>query len=128
MLGREVRLPCEIVAEGNSIWKTQETTCIWGEYALNVRERLQKAHCVARKHLQVNAKRRKDFYDSNSKLLQYKVGEKVWYLNENRKVGDCPKLQPLYMGPCLITKKINDLNYEIQMDGMGKERLSIMTN
>jgi hypothetical protein len=26
------------------------------------------------------------------------------------------KLQPLHTGPCLITRKLNDINYEIQLD------------
>lgn len=26
------------------------------------------------------------------------------------------KLQPFHTGPCLITRKLNDINYEIQLD------------
>jgi hypothetical protein len=40
---------------------------------------------VARKHLEVNMKRRKDHYDIKSNLMSYKVFDKVWYLNEIRK-------------------------------------------
>jgi hypothetical protein len=33
------------------------------DHTQKIRERMQRAHVVARKNLQVNAKRRKDFYD-----------------------------------------------------------------
>ena len=52
-------------------------------------------------------------------MIKYQVNDRVWYLNENRKEGICPKLQPSYIGPCLVTKKLNDINYEIQIDGQG---------
>jgi preprotein translocase subunit SecB len=42
---------------------------------------------LARKNLQVNAKRRKDFYDIIAKLNSYAEYDKVWYLNEVRKEG-----------------------------------------
>jgi hypothetical protein len=51
--------------------------------------------------------------------MSYKVFDKVWYLNEIRKEGICPKLQPSYIGPCVVTKKLSDLNYEIQIDSKG---------
>jgi hypothetical protein len=49
---------------------------------------------VARKHLAVNTKRRKDYYDLKSNLNTYEVYDKVWYLHETRKEGISPKLQP----------------------------------
>jgi hypothetical protein len=33
-------------------------------------------------------------YDIKSNLMSYKGFDKVWYLNEIRKEGICPKLQP----------------------------------
>ena len=38
----------------------------------------------------------------------------------NTSVGSCPKLQSLYHGPCLVIKKINDLDYLIQLDQSGR--------
>jgi hypothetical protein len=84
---------------------------------------MQRAHVVARKNLQVNAKRRKDFYDIKAKLNSYAEYDKVWYLNEVRKEGVCQKLQPLYLGPCLILQKLSDLNYKIQLDGQGTMKI-----
>lgn len=49
-------------------------------------------------------------------LYSYQPFDKVWYLNESKHEGVCPKLQPLFTGPCLVTKRFNDLNFEIQLD------------
>lgn len=37
--------------------------------------------------------------------------------------GISPKFQALYTGPCLITKKFNDINYEIQVDESGLRKV-----
>jgi hypothetical protein len=107
MLGREVLMPYDLTKE-----------C--GAHAEKIRERIQKAHEIARKNL---AKRRKDFYDIKSKLTLYKEADKVWVRNENRKEGECHKLQPLYVGPYIITHKLNDLNYKVQIDEKGKDKV-----
>jgi hypothetical protein len=44
----------------------------------------------------------KDIYDARVRLKNYQPGDAVWYLHEQRKEGVCTKLQPLYMGPCVI--------------------------
>jgi hypothetical protein len=43
----------------------------------------------------------------------------VWYLHKQRKDGVCPKLQPQYIGPCVILKKYNDLVYCVQLSQEG---------
>jgi hypothetical protein len=42
---------------------------------------------------------------------------------ETRKEGISPRLQALYIGPCLITQKLNYINYEIQLDGQGTRKV-----
>ena len=39
------------------------------------------------------------------------------------KRGYVQKLQPSYIGPCVVTKKLNDLHYEIQIDGKGSRKV-----
>ena len=68
-------------------------------------------------------KRRKDHYDIKSNLMSYKVFDKVGYLNEICKEVICPKLQPSYIRPCVVTNKLNDLNYEIQIIGKGSRKI-----
>ena len=78
-----------------------------------------KSTCGGLQDLQVNAKRRKDFDDIKAKLNTYAEYDKVWYLTESRKEGACQKLQPLYLGPCLVLQKLSDFNYKIQLAGQG---------
>ena len=69
LFGREIKMPYEIVKEKNS--KN------WGEHAIKIRDRLHRAHHVARKHLAINTTRRKDYYDLRSNLNTYEVYDKV---------------------------------------------------
>ncbi|CAC5364722.1 unnamed protein product [Mytilus coruscus] len=117
MLGREIRLPLEVTLGTSQCVSNDLLTP--GELVHNSKGRLEKAHIVARKHLANNAKRRKNYYDNKVNLVTYQIFDKVWYLHGTRKEGISPKLQPLYMGPCLITRKLNDINYKIQLDGTG---------
>ena len=123
LLGREIRFPIELTNGGTPLGSHEENNRNWGEHALMIRDRLQKAHRVARKHLSSNAKRRKDYYDLKSNLISYEIFDKVWLLNESRKEGVSPKLQPLYSGPCLVTQKLNDINYEIQLNAQGNRKI-----
>ena len=84
---------------------------------------MQHAHQVARKHLSSTAKRRKEFYDTKVALNRYSQGDVVRCLNESRKVGVMQKLQPAYSGPFLVKRKITKLNYLLQLDAPGLERL-----
>ncbi|CAC5397555.1 unnamed protein product [Mytilus coruscus] len=122
LLGREIRLPHEILKGGIPLTHIKENSSNYGEHVQNLRNSLQKAHKVARAHLQVNAKRRKDYYDKKSNLTIFEVNDKVWCMLGNKK-GISPKLQALFTGPCLITRKFNDINYEIQVDESGLRKV-----
>jgi hypothetical protein len=58
-------------------------------------------------------------YDARVYLKNYQPGDAVWYLHEQRKECVCTKLQPLYMGPCVVLKKYNDLVYCVQLSKGG---------
>ncbi|CAC5369428.1 unnamed protein product [Mytilus coruscus] len=118
MLGREVRFPHNLSKENILTHQNKQGA---GEYIWKVRERMQRAHAVARKHLQSNSKRRKDIYDTRVKLICYSVHDPVWCRNETRKEGISPKLQSLYLGPCLVTQKYSPLNYKIQFGLNGRK-------
>lgn len=122
LLGREIRLSHEISKGGIPLTNIKENSSNYGEHVQNLRNSLQKAHKVARAHLQVNAKRRKDYYDRKSNLTNFEVYDKAWCMLGIKK-GISPKLQALYTGPCLITRKFNDINYEIQVDESGLRKV-----
>ena len=51
MLGREVRLPAELT---HGSYTNNETVTSYGEYVDKLRERLQTAHSVARKYIEIS--------------------------------------------------------------------------
>ncbi|CAC5361331.1 unnamed protein product [Mytilus coruscus] len=77
------------------------------------------AHEICRRFMLKTAKRKKNHYDVRLSLNCYKPEDPVWLLNEIRKEGICQKLKPVYIGPCIILKKMNSLNYCIQLDKEG---------
>ncbi len=119
MLGKEVRLPLEIVTPAKE--KPQATQ--YGEYVGTLRENLIHAHEITRKHLEQSALRQQDAYDCKVQLHRYQPGDQIWYLNEMRRPGISPKLQDLYLGPVLVIKAINDLNYLVQFDRKGTKKV-----
>ncbi|KAJ8311882.1 hypothetical protein KUTeg_010566 [Tegillarca granosa] len=83
----------------------------------------KKAHRIARQNLHCATKRQKSHYDTKATMSKLKIGEAVYYMGVYRKEGVCPKLQPVYTGPHLIVQTINELNYRIQLDVNGSEKL-----
>jgi hypothetical protein len=76
MLSRDVTLPFEIIKQWKGITGGEETEKE-AAHTQKIRERMQRAHVVACKNLQVNAKRRKDFDDIKAKLNSYAEYDKV---------------------------------------------------
>lgn len=117
IFGREVRLPSEIIFRPET--STRELTSSYGTYVEEIRSQLNKAHEICRKYLGRAAERQKNLYDSKVFTHSYSVGDLVWKLNENIYAGECTKLQPVYVGPCVVVKVHSELVFEIQMDARG---------
>ncbi|KAK3093372.1 hypothetical protein FSP39_014695 [Pinctada imbricata] len=112
MLGRELRMPIDLVLGTENGNQTNS-----GEFVLNLRDKLKRAYDLARSHTNSVAMRQKEQYDFNGNHINFKVGDKVWYLQE-RTDG---KFACCYTGPYTITKKLSDLTYQIRI-GEGKDR------
>ena len=112
MLGREVRLPAQILYSSC----TNDEFVSYSHYVEELKSRMEAAHNVARQHLGKAAQRQKDAYDAKSILHKYRVGDLVWYTSKSEELHIAPKLRKAYTGPVLILKKFNDLNYMIQVD------------
>jgi hypothetical protein len=122
MLGREVRLPAEL-AFGYVQNKTRGNFTSYGEYVDLIRDRMHHAHQIARKHLQSAARRQKDLYDARVSQSTYQPGDLIWLIADSRKIDMSPKLQNMYDGPYVVKRTISCLNYMIQLDPYGKEKL-----
>ena len=110
MRERETRLPAEFMPGKTT---SEGVLYHYGEYVENIRQRLLRAHEVARKHLRQAAHHQRETYDIMTSQHHYEEGQLVWYLNETRKEGICPKYQPTYLGPCVITRKFYDFIFNI---------------
>jgi hypothetical protein len=121
MLGRETSQPVDLLyGNPNSMDNVYSNV---GEYVAALRDKLIRAHQVARKHLESAHLRQKYQYDINSKENMFNPGDAVWLLNETRKIGQNPKLQPTYLGPYIVLERLNNLVYKIQLDDKGQERI-----
>ena len=123
MLGREIRLPHEVVFGSSVSENKYDNVANYGEYVIDLKNKLQKAHDVTRLHLDKVAERQKEHYDLNVQFVSYKVGDLVWLLNEVRELGVCPKLQPAFTGPYVVSGKLGPATIELQLDQHGKKRV-----
>ena len=121
MTGREARLPAELAFHSQT--RQGESVTSYGEYVEKLKDKIQHAHEIARKHLQVASRRNKGLYDVKVAVNKYDKGDIVWMLNEARHLGTCPKLEMVYEGPYLIKQKVSEMNYVIQLDEGGKQKL-----
>ena len=122
MLGREVRLPAEVMFGSGTTHIGEEITS-YGQYVSQLRDKMHHAHIVAREHLQKAAVRQKQSYDAKQNLQKYTVGELVWYLTGIKQLKIAPKLRNPYDGPFLVVEKLSDLDYRIQLDAKGTRKV-----
>jgi hypothetical protein len=64
----------------------------------------------------------KRLYDKRAKPREFEVQDLVYLYNPSLKSGLTRKFAKPWIGPCQITKKISELNYEI-VDSKGKRQV-----
>ena len=92
-------------------------------YASTLQERLERVHESAHGHMQLMSNRMKQRYDPLLEHQPLEAGEAVWLHNQQRKKGLTPKLQWPWQGPYIITKRINDLVYRLQLGPKAKPKV-----
>jgi hypothetical protein len=122
MLGREVRLPAEVMFGSGTTHVGEEITS-YGQYVDQLRDTMQKAHEVTRKNLNRAAVRQKETYDARLSFHKYTPGCLVWYQTDIGQLSITPKLRKPYEGPYLVIRNLGDLDYMIQMDASGKRKV-----
>ena len=101
MLGREVTQPLELMCG------VQETRHSTAEYVKLVETRMAEAHEAARRSLKETQRRQKRSYDIQQHTTRYQEGDAVLMTNSASKIGQSRKLQPLWLGPFLVTQVIS---------------------
>ena len=117
MLGREVRLPAETML-GTGPCSSDEVVS-YGSQVSEIRNRMQLAHDIARKHLKTSSRRQKDCYDAKKCFHRFEPGDYVWYATARTQLPVTPKLRKPFEGPFVVLKRVNDLVYLIQFDKKG---------
>jgi hypothetical protein len=105
MLGREVRLPVDLIY--GSI--PREETSNLPEYAANLKDNMCKVQESARQHIKNASEKKKSEYDYSLKFRPNESGDLVWLYDHKRKVGVSPKLQSNWDGPYRVVTSISDL-------------------
>ena len=118
MFGREARPLIEVILCIRATSTGEEVTS-YGDYVNSLKERMQVAHDLARKHLGQNALWMKESYDAKKNLKQYNRGDLVWYATESKQLHTAPKLRVPFQGPYLVLDRLGDLLFKIQLDAKG---------
>lgn len=117
MLGREVRIPMEVVYGGQK----HEASKTYGAYVERLKKLMQHAHDIARENLGVAAKRQKDLYDAKAKMTPYTIGDLVWMETDVGQLDITPKLRVPYEGPFMVWRRVGPLDYELYLDRRKKK-------
>lgn len=72
---------------------------------------------MAAQNLRSAAATMKSRYDRKAMVTPFEEGDKVWFLNPQRSIGRCPKLQRPWESGWRIVKLINDITVRIQTQG-----------
>ncbi|XP_062599512.1 uncharacterized protein LOC134261046 [Saccostrea cucullata] len=111
--GRHVRGPMGILKE---LWTKEiddDQVKSTYQYVLDLRERLETTAEIARENLEKASQRQARFYNRSTRARSMKVGDKVLVLLPT----DSNKLLMQWKGPFSIKKKLNKVDYQIEMKG-----------
>ena len=118
MFGREIELPIDLLIGRPPIDESDYGD--ENDYAAELRFKLESAYEYARYNLKKSADRQKKNYDHRSDHDLLPVGQAVWLYTPTKKKGISPKLQKVWKGPFVITDKLSDLVYRIQLTARSK--------
>ncbi|UYV80572.1 hypothetical protein LAZ67_19000747, partial [Cordylochernes scorpioides] len=74
----------------------------------------EEARQLARIHILRAQENNKYHYDQVHRSVEYRVGDLVWVFTPVRKSGLSEKLLKKYFGPYKITRKVSEVNYEVE--------------
>jgi len=85
------------------------------DYARYTRECMAEAYAMVRDHWGRCAVVMKDHYDAAVRPAEFQEGDLVWYFCPKARLGTSPKCTRFYSGPYRVVRKVNDVNYIIQL-------------
>jgi transposase InsO family protein len=113
VFGKENRAPIDLVIPSPPTYDDSSVAGV-DEYTERVRERYTRAYDIVRENLSEAAQRRKEYYDTRVKTVEFKVDDLVWYFYPKRKKGRSPKWTSFYTGPYRIVRVIPPCNFVLK--------------
>ena len=110
MLGMEVTCPIHVLF-GSALRDVNSPDPVG--YIKYLREILREIHALATSKLQSQMQYQKHTYDLWLQQKHYEVGDLVYHLNSVHRVGDSKKLDPVWVGPLIITEVLNPVLYQV---------------
>ena len=89
--------------------------CSTNDYAFHTCELMAEAYGIVREHLGRYAEVMKSCYDAAVKPAEFQVDDLVWYFCPKSRPGTSPKWTRFYSGPYRVVRRVNDVNYVIQL-------------
>lgn len=116
LYGRRVRGPLDVLREA---WAGEEE----GEaplavHVIEMRDRLQDMTELVQEHMEKSQERQKAYYDRHTRERQFEKGDRVLVLlpmTQNR-------LKLKWTGPYRVSRKISDVDYEVETPGRRREK------
>ena len=111
----------ELVAAVDTVYGCHRPpSCSVNEYAYHTRELMAEAYVLVQAHTRQSAEVNKRLYDAGVKPVEFEVGDLVWYFCPRSSRGTSPKWNRFYSGPHKVVRKLNDVNYVIQLRTKGR--------
>ena len=89
--------------------------CSASEYACRTRLLMAEAYAIVREHTGRCAEVMKRSYDAGVRLVEFQVDHLVWYFCPRARPETSPKWTRFYSGPYRVFRRLNDVNYVIQL-------------
>ena len=97
MFGRTPKLPVDVMFG----WVEGEESVSYPWYVQELHRQLKDAFALTRERFATRHRQQKAAYDQNSRVMEFKVGDRVWFYFPAVKPGKTNKLSTLWHGPTL---------------------------
>ena len=117
MTGRQMILPYHLAYNFPGVVESNSSPAV---YVSELQSELIDVFSFVRHNLEVSANSRKSYYDRLVSYKEYKVGNKVFYFNYNRRKAKQKKFMPCWTGPWTVVAKVSGIAYKIERSGKSR--------
>ncbi|TPP56341.1 hypothetical protein FGIG_03533 [Fasciola gigantica] len=115
--GREMRIPADMDRPHPAL-----DGLLASDYVIQSRERLVRSHQLARRQLQTEHRRQKEYYDKSTYGSPLEPGDRVWLRSDQADPGLPAKFHPAWRGPYEVCEVLSASTCFIQSLGDSNQR------